>query len=151
MHYHNLYHVPKQNTSRISNLARILTRKAGRHIIDELLQSLCQKIASLVNASVRDWKQCGILVATGGSGGGWLRKSPALKEVWDHYKDAFQLLELQCNWASEDDSGKPDSTRWSKVRLLTISLRALNSGIENSRQLCVRGCEESSRRPEARI
>jgi hypothetical protein len=151
MHYHNLYHVPKQNTSRIGNLARTLTRKAGRHVIDELLESFCQKIASLVNASVRDWKQCGMLVATGGSGGGWLRKSPTLKEVWDHYKDAFQLLELQCNWASEDDTGKTGSSRWPKVRLLTISLTSLNSRTEDSRQLCLRGREESSCTPESRI
>jgi hypothetical protein len=120
-------------------------------VIDDLLESLCQKIASLVNASVRDWKQCGMLVATGGSGGGWLRKSPTLKEVWDHYKDAFQLLELQCNWASEDDSGKIGLSRWPKVRLLTICLAALNSRTENSRQLCLRGREESPCTPESRI
>ena len=133
MHYHNLYHVPKQNTSRISNLARYFSGKAGLHVADELLESFCQKSASLINTSVRDWKQSGMLVATGGSGGGWLRKSPALKEVWDHYKDAFQLLELQSNWASGGDIGKTGFSHWPKVRLLTISLTALNPWTENGR------------------
>jgi hypothetical protein len=73
-----------------------------------------------------------MLVATGGGGGGWLRKSPALRHAWDHYKDAFQLLEVQCNWASGDHVGRAECYHWPKVCLLAISPRAaLNTRTEN--------------------
>jgi hypothetical protein len=118
MHYHNLYRAPKDKTATITNLARHFGGRAALPGTDEILQKLCRKCTRIINTSVREWKDKGMLVATGGGGGGWVRKSPALTKTWNHYKDAFQLLELQCNSASGGHIGR------AKVRLFAISLRA---------------------------
>jgi hypothetical protein len=132
MHYNNLYHVPKHSSVSITNVAGHIRGRAALPETDEVVEKLCRKCVQLINTSVRDWKDKGMLVATGGGGGGWLRKSPAMRRAWDHYKEAFQLLELQCSWASGGHVGRAECYPWPKVCLLAISARAaLNTRTED--------------------
>jgi hypothetical protein len=133
MHYNNLYHVPKHRSVSITNMAGHLGGRAVLPETDKVVEKLYQKCMQLINTSVQDWKDKGILVATGSGRGGWLHKSPALRHTWDHYKEAFQLLELQCSWASGGHISRAEYYYWPKVYLLAIPpCAALNTWTEDS-------------------
>jgi hypothetical protein len=123
MHSHNLYHVPKYRTTRFTELVRDIRSKVALPGTEEVADGLATKCQRLIDTSARAWKEEGMLIPSGGGGGGWLCKSPALREAWNSYKDAFQLIELT-HWGSVDGVGTAGSYRSPKVCPLTICYRA---------------------------
>lgn len=119
MHCNNLYQVPKYRTVKLKDLVKLFGSRSALPGTEEVLEKLSRKCLYLIGRYSQAWKDEGMLVLGDGRGAA-LRKSPALRDAWNHHKDTFRLDELKCHWglATQLEKTGSETRRSLKVCLL---------------------------------